>query len=94
MPFEPTNALPADLEDIALATFDRLVGDGQIYYSPPKVEVKQIDGLQVIDSIPLILLLAEVTSPIVSFFNNISIPPEAHTSPRCPRSFETRGTVR
>lgn len=59
MPFEYTNALPIDLEDIALATFDKLVGKGEIHYSPPKVEIIQIDGLQVIHSIPLILPLAE-----------------------------------
>lgn len=59
MPFESTNALPADLEDIALATFDRLVGNSEIHYSLPKVEVIQIDGLQVIHIVPLILLLAE-----------------------------------
>ena len=55
MPFEFTNALPADLEDIALAKFDRLVRKGEIHYSPPKVEIIQIDGLQVIHSIPMIL---------------------------------------
>ena len=59
MSFESTNALPADLEDIALATFDSLVRKGEIHYSPPKVEIIQVDGLQVIHSIPLILLLAE-----------------------------------
>ena len=59
MPFGYTNALSADLEDIALATFDKLVGKGEIYYSLPKVEIIQIDGLQVIHSIPLVLSLAE-----------------------------------
>ena len=54
-----TNALPADLEDIALAAFDKLVGKGEIHYSPPKVEIIQIDGLQVIHSIPPMLLSAE-----------------------------------
>lgn len=55
MPFEFTTALPADLEDIALAKFDRLLGEGEIHYSPPKIEIIQIDGLQVKHSIPLIL---------------------------------------
>ena len=55
MPFEFTNALPADLEDIALAKFDTLVRKSEIHYSPPKVEIIQIDGLQVIHSIPMIL---------------------------------------
>ena len=59
MPFEFTHALPADLGDIALATFDKLVCKGEIHYSPPKVEIIQIDGLQVIHRIPLLLLLAE-----------------------------------
>ena len=59
MPFDSTNALPADLEDIALAAFDKLVSKGEVYYSPPKIEIIQIDGLQVIHSIPLILLSAE-----------------------------------
>ena len=54
MPFEFTNALPADLEDIALANFDRLVGKGEIHHSPPKAEIIQIDGLQVIHSILMI----------------------------------------
>ena len=59
MPFDSTNALPADLEDIALAAFDKLVGKGEIYYSPPKVEIIQVDGLQVNHSIPPTLLSAE-----------------------------------
>ena len=55
MAFEFTNAFPADLEDIALANFDRLVGKGEIHYGPLKVEIIQIDGLQVIHRIPMIL---------------------------------------
>ncbi len=75
MPFEFTNTLPADLENVALVTFDKLVRKGEIHYSLPEVEIIQIDGLQVIHSIRLIPLLAESC-----FYHSITFQQHQHSA--------------
>ena len=39
--------LPDDLETIVSARFDELVGKGEVFYKPPKIEIEDMDGFQV-----------------------------------------------
>jgi len=45
------NGLPDDLETITIAKFDALVANGEIFYKPPRIEVMDINGLQVLQSL-------------------------------------------
>ena len=47
MPSSLSDALPPDLEGIAIARFDRLLDAGELFYQPPRIEIVNTDGMQV-----------------------------------------------